>query len=49
MRTKFQSDDDLPLDKTCSISDMIIVTVSVLKKSGKYLSQMFLLECAYKL
>ena len=30
MRIKFESDDDLPLGETFSISDMIIAAVSVL-------------------
>ena len=49
MKTRFESDDDLPLDKTFSISDMIIVAASVLEKNGKYYPQISLHECAYKL
>ena len=49
MKTRFESDDDLPLDKTFSISDMIIVAASVLEKNSKYYPQNFLHECAYKL
>ena len=49
MKTRFESDDDLPLDKTFSISDMIIVAASVLEKNGKYYPQFFAHECAYKL
>ena len=49
MKIRFESGDDLPLDKTFSISDMIIVVVSVLEKNGKYYPQTFLHEYAYKL
>ena len=36
MKIRFESDDDLPLDKTFNIVGMIIVAASVLKKNGKY-------------
>ena len=49
MKIRFESDDDLPLVKTFSISDTIIVAASVLEKNGKYYPQIFLHECAYKL
>ena len=41
MKIKFQLDDDLPLDKTLNILDMIITVVSVLEKNGKYYPQIF--------
>ena len=41
MKIKFELDDDFPLDKTFSISNMIIAAVSVLGKSGKYYPQFF--------
>ena len=41
MKIKFESDDDLPLGKIFSISDMIIVAASVLEKNGKYYPQCF--------
>ena len=34
MKIKFESDDNLPLGKTFSISDIIIVAASVLEKDG---------------
>ena len=49
MKIKFELDGDFPLDKTFSISNMIIAAVSVLGKNGKYYPQFFLHECAYKL
>ena len=36
MKIRFESDDDLPLGKTFSISDMIIGAASVLEKNFKY-------------
>ena len=49
MKIKFESDDDLPLGKTFSIPDMIIVPASVLQKNGKYYPHIFLHDCAFKL
>ena len=49
MKIKFESDGDLPLGKTFSISDMIIVPASVLQKNGKYYPHIFLHDCAFKL
>ena len=41
MKTRFESDDDLPLGKTFIIVGMIIVAASVLEKNGKYYAQFF--------
>ena len=41
MRIKFESDDDLPLGETFSISDMIIVAVSVLEKMVNIIHKLF--------
>ena len=49
MKIKFESDDNLPLGKTFSISDIIIVAASVLEKDCKFYPQIFLDECVYKL
>ena len=50
MKIKFESDDDLPLGKTFSIFDMVIVGASVLeKKNDKYYPQFCLHEYAYNL
>ena len=49
MKIKFESDDDLPLGKIFSISDMIIFDASVLEKTGKYYPQKFFNKCVYKL
>ena len=49
MKIRFESDDDLHLGKTFSISDMIIAVASVLEKHGKYYPQFFLHECTFEL
>ena len=41
MKTRSESDDDLPLGKTFNILDMIIVVASVLEKNGKCYPQFF--------
>ena len=41
MRIKLESDDDLPLGETFSISDMIIVAVSVLEKMVNIIHKLF--------
>ena len=48
MKIRFQSDGNLPLGKTFSISDMIIAAAFVFEKNGKFYPQMFLHECVYK-
>ena len=49
MKIRFESYDDLSLDKAFSISDMIIAAASVLEKNDKYYLKIILHECAYKL
>ena len=46
---KFNSDDELPLNKTIEILDMIIVVTAVFLENNKYYPQTFLDECLYKL
>ena len=46
---KFNSDDELPLNKMIEISSMIIVAKTVFHKNNKYYPQVFLEECLYKL
>ena len=41
MRIKFESDDDFSLGETFSISDMIIVAVSVLEKMVNIIHKLF--------
>ena len=49
MKTKLNSDDELPLNKTIEIASMIIVVRAVFHKNNKYYLHVFLNECLYKL
>ena len=49
MKIKFISGNELPLDKTIEIPDMIIVVRAVFHESNKYYSDVFVDECLYKL
>ena len=49
MKIKFNSDDELPLNKTTKIPSMIIVVRAVFHENSKYYPQVFLDECLYKL
>ena len=48
MKIKFNSDDELPLNKTIEIPIMIIVVRDSFHENKKYYSQVFLDECLYK-
>ena len=45
MKIKFNSDDELPLNKKIEIPSMIIVVRTVFHKNNKYYPQVFLDEC----
>ena len=49
IKIKFNSDDNLPLNKTLKIHNMTIVIRSVFQEDGKYYPQVFLDECLYEL
>ena len=49
MKTKFNSDDDYPLNETLEFRNMVIVIRSIIHKGNKYYSQVFLHKCLYKL
>ena len=49
MKSKFNSDDELPLNKTIEILSTIIVDRAVFHENNKYYLQVFLDECLYKL
>ena len=49
MKIKFNSDDELPVNKTIEISTITIVVRAVLQKNNEYYPQVFLDECLYKL
>ena len=46
---KFNSDDELPLNKTIGIPSMIIVVRVVFHENNKYYPHVILDECLYKL
>ena len=45
MKIKFNSDDELPLNKPIEISRMIIVVRGLFQENNKYYPQVFLDEC----
>ena len=47
MKIKFNSDDELPLNKTIEIHSMIIDVRAVFHANKKYYPQVFLDECLY--
>ena len=49
MKIKFNSDDELPLNKTMEVPNMIIVDRAIFLGNNKYYSQCFLDELLYKL
>ena len=48
IKIKFNSDDELPLNKTIEIRSMKIVVRAVFHENNKYYPQVFLDECLYK-
>ena len=49
MKIKFNSDDNLPLNKTLKFHNMTIVIRSVFEEHGKFYLQVYLDECLYEL
>ena len=49
MKIKFNSDDDLPLDKPLKFPVMTMVVRSVFEKYGKFYPQIYLDECFHEL
>ena len=49
MKIKFNSDDNLALNKAIRIHNATIVSRAVFRENNKYYSQVFLNECPYKL
>ena len=49
MKIKFNSDDELPLNKTIEIPTMAIVVRAVFRENNKYYLQVFLDEFLYKI
>ena len=48
MKIKFNSDDDLPLNKMVKLHMLTIIVRSVFEEYGKYYPQAFLNECLYE-
>ena len=48
MKIKFNSDDDLPLNKILKVSILAIIVRSVVEEDGKYYPQIFLDECLHE-
>ena len=49
MKIKFTSDNELPLNKTIEIPNMITVVTSIFLEKNKYHPEVLLNECLYKL
>ena len=47
-KTKFNPDDELPLNKAIEIPGMIIVVRTLFYENNKYYPQVFFDECLYK-
>ena len=48
MKIKFNSDDDLPLNKQLNFFNLTIIVRTVFEEDGKYYPQNFLDECLYE-
>ena len=48
MKIKFNSDDNLPLNKQLKFLSVTIIVRSAFEKDGKYYPQVFLDECLYE-
>ena len=49
IKIKFDSDNELPLNKTIEIPTMAIVLRAIFLEKNKYYPQVFLDECLYKI
>ena len=49
MKVKFETDDDLPLNKVLKLPMLTTVVRSVFKEDGKFYPQTYLDECLYEL
>ena len=48
MKIKFNSDDDIPLNKQLNFRTTTVIIRNIFEKDGKYYPQIFLDECLYK-
>ena len=49
IKIKFDTDDNLPLNKTLKLHNMTIVIRFVFEEDGKFYPQVYLDECLYEL
>ena len=49
MKVKFETEDDLPLNKILKLPMLTAVVRSVFKEDGKFYPQTYLDECLYEL
>ena len=49
MKIKFNTDDNLPLNKQLKLINLTITFRTVLEENGKYYPEIFLDECLYEL
>ena len=49
MKTKLNSDDDLPLNKILKLHNLTVIVRPVFKEDSKYYPQVFLDECLSEL
>ena len=49
MNIKFNSDDNLPLNKILKLRNLTIIVRAVFKEDNKYYPQIFLDKCSYEL
>ena len=49
MKTMFESDDNLPLNKILKLHNLTVVVRSVFQEDNKYYPKVFLDECLYGL
>ena len=49
MKIKFDTDDNLPLNKQLKLCMLTIIVRSVFEEDGKFYPQVYLDECSYEL
>ena len=48
MKIKFNSDDDISLNKQLNFSTITVIIRNIVEKDGKYYPQCFINECLYE-
>ena len=48
MKIKFNSDDDLHLNKVLNLPTITVIIKNIFEKDGKYYHHSFLVECMYE-